>query len=282
MKRILVFGMVFSIASVASAQSRPLFEDDFNSGDFSNNVMLDGTSFRWSPRGVMVSSSASHSGEYSAQFVFGPNAEDDDSFKELGFRFGRPLSEVWVEYWILYPKSYYHRSQSGASNNKFFQLNYNGSPKQMLTIESDVQNGGNSFMRRFLSTTQNPGGSRNWPLKDNNTTDFIGSSENFLIQAGKWTKVLVHYKVGSDGIKSNGEAEVWINDNLIHGLDWPFWEPDHQGAINGGYILGWSNSGFSQPTHIYIDDFKIYDSAPDSRRSTAPMPPGDFRIGNQK
>ena len=153
--------------------------------------------------------------------------------------------------------------------------------KQMLTVESAVQGGGDSLMRRFLSTTQSPSRANNWPVNDNDTRNFIGSSGEFAIQTGRWTKVLIHYSAGSDGSRNDGRAEVWVNDKMIHALDWPFWEPDNRGRINGGYILGWSNSGFSQATRIYVDDFKIYDAPPEGGTSSSkPRPPSDFSIDN--
>lgn len=281
MKSILSFLIALSMLGASIAQGAPWFEDGFESGDFSKNSMRDGTSFRWSASNVSASNATSNSGSYSAMFVFGPNADGEDSWRELGFRFGKAVSDVWVEYWILYPDNYNHRSQSSSSNNKFFQFNYNGAPKQMLTVESAVQGGGSSLMRRFLSTTQTPSGANNWPVNDYDTRNFIGSSSDYVIQTGRWTKVMIHYSAGSDGVKNDGRAEVWINDKLFHGLDFPFWEPDNQGRINGGYILGWSNSGFSQATRIYIDDFKVFDAPPDGTSSSSkPRPPSDFIIGN--
>ncbi|ROQ42898.1 hypothetical protein EDB94_3114 [Marinobacter sp. 3-2] len=258
-----------------------LVEESFESGGFEQRSMSNGASFRWSPSSVNISDAVSRTGTFSAQFVYGPDAEGEDSWRELGFRFGSPMSQVWVEYWIYYPDNYLHRTQSGPSNNKFFQLNYNGSPKQLLTVESAAQGNGTSGMRRFLSTTQKPDGSTNWPVNDSSTNNFIGDSEDFAIQLGRWTKVLIHYKAGSDGVRSDGRAEVWVNDELIHGLDWPFWEPDNKGQINGGYILGWANSGFSQATRIYVDDFKVYDSPPEMvGEMSKPMPPADFSVGD--
>jgi hypothetical protein len=251
MKNILSFLIAVSMLGASIAQGAPWFEDGFESGDFSKNSMRDGTSFRWSASNVSASNATSNSGSYSAMFVFGPNADGEDSWRELGFRFGKAVSDVWVEYWILYPDNYNHRSQSS------------------------------SLMRRFLSTTQTPSGANNWPVNDFDTRNFIGSSSDYAIQTGRWTKVMIHYSAGSDGVKNDGRAEVWINDKLFHGLDFPFWEPDNQGRINGGYILGWSNSGFSQATRIYIDDFKVYDAPPDGTSSSSkPRPPSDFIIGN--
>lgn len=260
----------------------PWIEDSFESGDFSTSLKKGEGNLKWSPSNVSISSSYSKSGSYSAQFVFGPNSDGEDSWRELGFRFDSAVSEIWIVYWILYPENYYHRSQSSSSNNKFFQLNYNGAPKQMLTIESAVQGGGSSQMRRFLSTTQKPDGSNNWTVTDSDTNNFIGSSGEFQIVLGQWTKVMIYYKAGSDGISNDGRAEIWINDQLYHALDWPFWEPDNQGRINGGYILGWSNSGFSQATRIYVDDVKIYRSAPQMTNGTSPRPnpPSEFRVDN--
>ncbi|AZT84112.1 hypothetical protein EHN06_11505 [Marinobacter sp. NP-4(2019)] len=278
---ILLFALFgFSLSINAQELGAPWFEDSFESGDFSTSSKKGEGSLRWSSSNVSVSSSYAKTGSYSARFVFGPNADGEDSWRELGFRFDSGVPEIWVEYWILYPDNYYHRSQSGSSNNKFFQLNYNGAPKQLLTVESAVQGGGASLMRRFLSTTQKPDGSNNWPVNDSDTSNFIGSSSEFAIQLGQWTKVRIYYKAGSDGIKNDGRAEVWINDKLFHALDWPFWEPDNQGWINGGYVLGWSNSGFSQATSIYVDDFKVYTTEPSVTSNPRPNPPSDFKVNN--
>ncbi|WP_203300632.1 hypothetical protein [Marinobacter sediminum] len=286
MKKSIAFLALLSVGLCSAADVSALeswFKDGFESGDFSTESSTGAGSLRWSPSNVSISSSFSHSGTYSAKFVFGPDANGEDSWRELGFRFDRAFSEIWVEYWILYPSNYNHRSQSSSSNNKFFQFNYNAAPKQMLTIESAVQGGGASLMRRYLSTTQNPDGSNNWPVSDSDTPNFIGSGSNFAIQLGQWTKVMIHYKSGSDGRSNDGLAEIWINDELFHSLEWPFWERDNGGSINGGYILGWSNSGFSQATDIYVDDFTVYTSQPSggaAGTSARPKPPSNIKIDN--
>jgi len=280
MKNSLLLFIIALLYGANSAYGELRLEDGFEAGSFTQKSMTDGTGFSWGASSVSVSSAVSRSGNYSAEFVFGPNADGEDSWRELGFRLTKPVSVIWVEYWILYPDNYRHRSQSGPSNNKFFQLNYNGAPKQMLTIESEAQGNGTSAMRRFLSTTQAPSGVDNWPVGDSSTSNFIGDTREFAIEKGKWSRVLIYYKAGTDGVRNNGRAEVWVNDELVHGLDWPFWEPENQGKINGGYILGWSNSGFSEATRIYVDDFRVYDAPPGGDESRKPMPPSDFSVGN--
>lgn len=280
MKNARVLFIVAFLCGANSAYAELKVEDSFETGTFAQKTLTDGTGLSWGASSVSVSNAQSRTGNYSAQFIFGPDANGEDSWRELGFRLSAPVSEIWVEYWILYPDNYFHRSQSGPSNNKFFQLNYNGAPKQMLTIESEVQGNGNSSMRRFLSTTQTPSGSDNWPVNDSSTSNFIGNSSEFAIEKGKWSRVLIHYRAGSDGVRNDGRAEIWVNGELVHGLDWPFWEPDNQGKINGGYILGWSNSGFSEATRIYVDDFRVYDAPPVGDESRKPLPPNDFTVGN--
>lgn len=247
----------------ASEPVVPWFQDSFESAELSDAAALDGSSWEWgtSRSSIGPESGAAIDGTTAVEVPFGPDADGSDSFSELRFKFGRALSEVWIEYWVLYPENYQHRSQSGAVNNKFLQLNYNGSTSQMLTIESERQDGW-SKMRRFLSTSKNPDGSNNWTMSDKESPNFIGPSDEFAIQLGKWTRVRLHYRAGTDGIQNDGLARLWIGDELYHSLEWPFWEPKYQGKVNGGYFFGWSNSGFSDKTTIRIDGVRVYDTPP--------------------
>ena len=60
----------------------------------------------------------------------------------------------------------------------------------------------------------------------------------------------------------DGRFEIWVNGVSVNSLDWPVWDDTYSGQINGGYILGWANSGFADLTTFYIDDFKVYNQDP--------------------
>lgn len=251
-------------ATDGGAEVTPWFEDSFESGDMSRQQTREDTSWRWTTG--IVTSAAAHSGSHSIEVPFGP-PDHSSPHRYIRFSFGKPLYEVWAEYWILYPANYVHRNSS-PNNNKFFQFNNNGSGdgRNMLTVESSRQSDGTSALRRFLSETQHPNGSNNWPTSTDGVSNFIGDGEQFAIQLGVWTKIGIYYRAGSDGVQNDGRAEVWVNDELFNGLDWPMWQPSGGGApggvVNGGYMLGSDNAGYDDTTLIRIDDFKIYDANP--------------------
>ncbi len=196
---------------------------------------------------------------YALRFRYQGTASGTDSFAEQNF--GLPDSgEIWLEYWLYVPSNFAHRSDA-PMNNKFMQLNYNGSRSQILTVEYERQSSNSSYMRRFLSTSEHADGSSNWPVGDRNTSDFIGPNARI--------------KPGPSGPKSEfttrrvrartsvtGRAEVFVNGQLVHALDWGFWDRTFSGHVNGGYLLGWSDSGFDQQTDFFIDDFKVWTQNP--------------------
>lgn len=241
------------------------FEDDFESGDLSKTATTGTELWSWGGYEPGVDSNGAYSGTYSSRLNYGPDALGEDSRDELSFKLGKVMSEIWLEYYIWYPSNYFHRSDS-PSNNKFLQLSYNGKTSQILTIESLVQDSaaGNSKMKRFMSTSENLDGSSNWPLSQTTNPDvqnFIGAGSEFAVRLGQWTQVRVHYRASPDGI-ANGIAEIYFNGTLFKALEWPFWDDQFGGAINGGYINGWSNSGFTELTTIRHDRVQVFESYP--------------------
>lgn len=231
------------------------FEDNFDNGQKN-----EANGFEWggAAGSVAVSSENSYSGDYSLQFAFGPDQDGEDSWEEQRFSFP-DAGQVWVQYRVYVPENFYHRSQA-PDNNKFLQLNQSGG-NNMLTVEY-AREGSASSLRRFLSESEALNGSDNWPVAFAGKSNFIGPDASYALQAGRWTLVGVHYKAGSDGILHDGRAEIWVDGVLFNALDWPLWEPSRLGQIDGGYIFGWSNSGFAEETKFYIDDFKIWLSDP--------------------
>jgi hypothetical protein len=240
--------------------AQPFFEDDFASGDSSRSTTSDASLFNWAPISVSVDSTRALVGSNSAKFVFGPDADGADSWRELAFSLGKSVSEIWIEYDLYVPSNFAHRSQP-IDNNKFLQLNFNGSTYQALTIEFVRQSDTTSGLKRFLSATENPAnGSDNWPTAFSTQPNFIGAGYN--IEPGQWSQVRVHFKSSTDGTTADGIAELWINGVLVRSLSWPFWKISTGGQINGGYILGYSNSGYAEATEFRADDVKIYETNP--------------------
>lgn len=237
----------------------PDFEDDFSSGNLSKVT----NGYRWGTPGGNVSVANGR-----VELDFGPDANGADSTAELNFDFGEDLSEVWVQYDLYVPANYTHRSQSGVTNNKFFQFNYNGSAYQALTIESVEGGGGYSDLKRFLSASQRPNGSNNWPTDESPGTpnatvqDFIGNTGAYAIRTGQWNQIRVHFRSSTDGTIKDGVAEIWANGVLLRSLPWEYWNIATQGKINGGYVMGFSNSGYTQATKFLVDNFKVYATNP--------------------
>jgi hypothetical protein len=238
----------------------PIFSDDFESGDRTHTE----NGMKWSGAkggngGVsMPGGFGRNESQYSLRFRYGATDSGTDSFAEQSFR-GLDTSEMWVEYWLFIPANFKHRHDL-PGNNKLMQLNYTGSKSQILTLEYQRQSDTSSSMRRFLSTSKHLDGTKNWPTTDRNTPDFIGP--NGHIKPGQWSQIRVHYKASSGADIYDGRAEIFVNGTLVHGLDWAFWDPTYKGQINGGYLMGWANSGFDEQTEFFIDDFKVWTSNP--------------------
>ncbi len=58
---------------------------------------------------------------------------------------------------------------------------------------------------------------------------------------------------------------MWVNGKLVLSkTDGDFWNARRMSktALKNGYIMGWSNSGFTERTEFFVDDFAIYDHDP--------------------
>lgn len=254
-----------SAIEVTPPSATPFFEDGFESGDFSKTATNDGSVWGWSPVSVTVDTNNSLTGSNSANFTFGPNAPLDDAWVELAFSFGKSVSEAWAEYDLFVPSNFANRSPSdNAANNKFFQFNFDGSTYQALTVEFTAQGSGKSALRRFLAASEDPAtGQANWPADETefpNIADFIGAGCTLV--PGNWHQVRLHFKSSTDGTSADGLAELFIDGVLIRSLAWPFWKISTSGQINGGYVLGYANSGYDNATEFRVDNFKAYDSDP--------------------
>lgn len=259
----------FQAAGLASApppsSGGAFFEDSFESGDLSKTTTSDGSTWEWIAPALSVDSGDATDGTQSVSMVFGPDADESDSSAQLNFDFGKALSEVWVEYDLYIPSNFNHRSQASVTNNKFFQFNFDGSTYQALTIEYVEGGGGYSDLKRFLSASETPGGSINWPTdaQVNPTVEnFIGVGAAYTMNPGNWYQIRVHFKSSTDGTSDDGTAELFVDGTLIKSLDWAYWNISTSGQVNGGYVLGYANSGFDSATEFRVDNFKCYDSDP--------------------
>lgn len=240
------------------------FSDDFERGDFSKDETSGASLWSWSPNSrVAIDTSIVKNGTYSAQFRYGPDVDGADSSAQLTFSFGKDLSEVWLEYDWFIPANYYHRNSSGTDNNKLLQLSYNSSAFQALTVEADDPSGGTSSLKRTMSASDFPGGGNNWPTVEDDPyrPNFIGPGSSYTVKTGQWNQMRFHLRLSPDGVQA-GVWEIWVNGVLYKSFPWVFWSDTYGGIINGGYLMGWSNSGYSSETLFRVDNFVVYETDP--------------------
>lgn len=228
-----------------------LFEDDFESGNLSKSA----NGFRWtdSTRDIVVSSATARNGTYSLQFTYPAVADGEDGMSEQRFYLGGNYRDVTVEYDLLIPANYYHRTQSGAANNKGFLYlwaNTYGDPRPLVATNFWPDGSGQSI--GSIYTRPNDLGHYM-----EFTAPAIASSD-----AGKWLHIVVRYAYAS-AANNDGIAQIWKTPEggtqvqIVNKTNGPWYHADGTGFDNG-YLLGWSNSGFAQETRLYIDNFKVW------------------------
>jgi len=244
-----------------------LFADGFEAGyaPKQNNAGWTNTT----PVNVTVSTDVAHGGTHSLRFSFPGKVDCNDASAQQAFTLGRQMTEVWMEYYVYFPAGgeggsarYYHRSQPGckdtSTNNKFFTVygpNYSGETTMSLqTWTTAVSVPGDTR----VNTAYSKAGRNGIWFYSANDDPFVSAPD-----LGHWMQIRVHLRLASFG-QSNGVIEVWKNGGRIltsTTLDW-YDSTNSANYMTQGYLMGWSNSGFTQMTNIYLDDFKIIDQNP--------------------
>jgi hypothetical protein len=229
-----------------------IFQDGFETGNFSHTQ----GSARWaSPNGtVAVSSTRAKTGTYSAKFTFGPNPDGQDSWAELPFELGGNYPEVWCAYDLWVPSNYYHRSQGDGSNNKGFLYLWSGDygspsgpamgPNFWPAGGGLPMQAGESRMKGYL-----------WVPYDQHIEPSVEAI--YFSDRGKWVHIVCHYKYAS-AANNDGCQEIWkttdgVQRKLLDIRNGP-WYMSSAPGFQRGYILGWSNSGFTDLTEMYVDN----------------------------
>lgn len=241
-------------APVPPSTGAPFAFDDFD-GNGTAGLWID----RTDPPPVGVSSDRAFSGASSMRFRYVANSPGQDGWAELRFRLAATAAaaptEVWLEYYWYVPANYQHRAES-PSNNKFLTLwaeGYSGGQEAQFYLSLERQGSLTSSALAIISIHgDDPRYNREggWFQRP----DFVTPAD-----FGKWMAVRVHAKVAREGF-----VRVWKN-GVLHVETGPYNTAYAAGSLNyfrHGYVMGWSNSGFSQQTDFYIDDFKIYRTNP--------------------
>lgn len=245
----------------------PFFSDGFESG-----VRNNAGGFTWggTSAAVSVSSSNAFSGGKSLRFVFAPTDSGVDSSAEQRFDMGRYLSEVWIDYMIYIPSNFRHRKDP-PTNNKFLML--------WRDTYSDVAGGtwriGIEYLRRDDSSSNLRFMSSRWDFNswtDSGPWPEGGPANGFplisptALRPGAWNRVRFHVKAATSRTAEDGEVHLWLNDAQViaytRGRFHNAFASPSDAVLKNGYMLGWSNSGFSQETIFYIDEVKFFQTNP--------------------
>ncbi|HEX9894284.1 MAG TPA: hypothetical protein VGA78_10195 [Gemmatimonadales bacterium] len=252
--------------------SAPYFSDSFD-GCGSLNKTANAAGFRWADTqgGVGedpgISSAIARSGSCSLKFTFvGSSNMADDSWSEQRFAFGKKLSEVYVGWYQYFPSGlespavgpkFVHRNDpNGPDNNKLLRLwdedysQYNVKAGFSMLPSST---GDGQLNTEYIWRSANGSG---------NSVANVGPWTGIVTNAtrGTWAKFRVRMKLATSATANDGIVQLWLNDVLTANFTTLPLYTAQAGAknwIRNGYIMGWSNSGFTQTTHTYIDDFVI-------------------------
>lgn len=257
---------VVSVTTTAVSASTAFFSDDFDTGSRTN-----ANGFTWGAQSrVTVSNERAFTGTHSLRFSFGPDAIASDSHSEQRFNLGRYLSEYWVDYMLYVPTNFVHRNDPPA-NNKFFMTwrdTYSdlagGTWRIGYEYETSSGNTPNSTIRAMSSRWDFNSWESSGLNHPDNYKPFIGGTGP--VRVGQWNRIRLQFKAASSRTASDGIMRMWVNDALyaqkLDGKFHNFFATPADAVLRNGYFLGWSNSGFTQETLIFIDAVKFYDVNP--------------------
>jgi hypothetical protein len=270
----ILFGALIPISY--SAESAAIFEDSFETGDYSS-TNVDG--FKWTDNAwtSIVSSSEEvagvngvprtkpnaasfpgldwtpHTGEYSLRFRYAAG----EFMSEQRFDFGVAYPDIWISFWLRVPTNFAFGPVGNP--NKLFALWMDG--------YSQAGVGSTVWLSMWRSGTSDATLGFTYSLGDFTASTQFQQYKPFITtrDAGRWMEVVLHVKAettpgSSDGViqtfrRWEGESHfTTIHDTAEAPLKIPESGPN---GFKSGYILGWANAAFEENTEWLVDDFKL-------------------------
>ena len=240
-----------------------IHSDDFS--DFQLGVLQG--EFTWTTSSnVTVQPDPDDAGNDTLQFQFIGNADPAaDAGAEV--RYSTDLhQEIWFKYRLYVPSNYIHRNATGADNNKgFFNIWGDTYAAQDVAMRIEFERKSDTESRIVMYAFQ---GQNSFSTQINGSTDSDGRIATDLVciataDLGTWMDIVVNAKVSDRG-STNGRCTVWKNGVLFcdyRDVDNSSAVEASSNAYNGGYLLGYANSGFTSTTDMNIDDYYIGTSA---------------------
>ena len=203
-------------------------------------------------------------GNYSLRFHFAGVPIEEDGMSELRFYLPGPASELFISYDLYIPENYYHRDTGyGSMNNKsLFQLwsgNYGAvasnvfiGVEQWPTLPGSGEATGDSFPSIRMGSNGDDLGHTYGSRLD------FGEGEHIMrVQdRGTWQNYSAYVKL-SDQDNANGIVEIYRNGELVVRKTNIDNYSQRGNFLDRGYLLGWSNSGYTEDTVFYVDNFSI-------------------------
>lgn len=214
----------------------------------------------------------------------------DDAWQEQRFKINsdylpageKGLTEIWMQYDQYIPANYTQRDVNPTYSDWY------GGPRKVLALYGDgyskpyptyvleahykrrdepgvtVIPDASYAESEFMWTTG--AGERKYFQKDGFAEDkFIVDPR---IEKGHWSRRTLHLKLPTSESSNDGVIELWIQrlvdtanpvvDKVISISDGNFYDPVRP-YLNGGYLMGYSNLGFTEDTTFLIDNFILSD-----------------------
>ena len=235
-----------------------LLQDDFETGNL-GLPQPGGGSWGGSNAGsgdkVQVNTDLAKTGSYSLQLVFGGEVSGKDAWAEQRFELGGQYSEIWLKYDLFVPRNYYHRMDPPSANNKF-----------LVHLWSGQYSGGPGLGGGFEVLPDGLGGSvldfHPFRPDSSHIKDTVrGGVAIAPSDRGTWVKFICQIKAASPA-NNDGVVRVWKTPQ--GGTKTLIFERTDVKLYNSagnfferGYLLGWSNSGFTDTTTLNIDNITI-------------------------
>lgn len=255
------------------ASARTIFFDDFEpSGSARTSI---GFSWGDTSRNVYTTTDpltgarpTPYRGRSALAFSHRARPVGQDSTAQRAFSLGGAYPDLWIRYFVRIPDNFAHRVERDGSNNKWLCLwndRYTAERTGMTIcwsyVPSETSPGGSDIVYDYIA----PGadGKTYWSPQLARRS-FISAS-----MKGKWIEVVHHVQMPSRQGAGDGAIQMWIRPpnvpNLVSLQDDRAvsfrWGTGPRG-FTAGYLMGWSNSGFTEATTFNIDDFQVLDSRP--------------------
>ncbi len=286
-------GLALSLGAPAiSTQAEVLFQDSFESGDFSHSE----NGISWT-RAVKVSISEENAswGDKAARFFYeGSSSLTSDAWAELAFDLNpdHKIKEIWIRYDLFIPANYQHRVTGGSENNKGLAMlwgetytapsvrsSFNFWPSE-FRYTAEAADAGDSFIT--TESTRNGWSTGHRWSKEQGRDDFrtgidVGEDSrrdtDDTSDAGRWVAFYLAVRLSdvapypAEQARGNGMMGVWkctlpcglteLNreNALVYNDELNNWaDSDARNFLEHGYLLGWANSGFDEDTVFYMDN----------------------------